>query len=286
MAIKKVRFNFGLSTTNPNPTFGVVKFYTKIGGSWAVYNAGSKVNNTETTNMFIKPSLPKLSTSKDYTALITDTVPLLSFMDVSASIEAYVDFIFKNPIDVINKITYSTRYSNSLYLRVLKITIYDEDDVIIYSNDNSILSTTDRQIVTQTTPELEYIKTYATNKISYIETTDTNQLKQVFGINAIQITNKEIEDETYCRFLFSFDGRQTYKTFDMDSKTWVECAKENIIEKGLTANDLGTSVYKYISNGLEDTATLDILVGMMTMNPIKTPNIQKITVDYLKIKDE
>ena len=284
MAIKKVRFYFGTETINSSPTLGDLTFYTKIDGSWQKYDIGSKINNLETNNILIEPS-SNYKTSFDFTTLFTATSKYL-FVNTSKTAESYIDIIFKTPLDVINQIEYSTMDGGVWYTRTLQIEIYDEDNVVIYSNNSVPLSKQNDQKVTLLTPDLEYIKTYTTNKISYIETTDTNQLKQVFGVNSIEIINKELEDNTYCRFLFSFDGRQTYKTFDMDSNTWVECAKEDIIDKGLSKDDIEGTVYKYISDGLEDTATIDILVGMMTMNPIKTPSIQKITIDYLKIKDE
>ena len=283
MAIKRVRFNFGVSTVNPYPTLGDVTFYTKIDGEWGVYDIGSKISSTETDNVLIELSSTAKSTF-DFTTLFTATSKM-NFMTTSTTVESYVDIIFKTPLDVMNQMIYSTRDGSVWYNRKLAITVYDEDDIIIYQTDSATLSTSNDQRVTQTTPDLEYIKTYATNKVSYVETTDTNQLKQVFAINAIDIEAKEVADTTFCKFLFSFDGRQTYKTFDSSSKTWVVCAKEDIMNNGLTKEQIKTETYKYMSDALEDTATIDILVGMMTMNPIKTPSISKITIDYLKIKD-
>ena len=169
--------------------------------------------------------------------------------------------------------------------------IYDENDVLIYNNDELKLEynaenyPTDDKVIQSTnyfyaTPELELIKTYPINKLGTLETNDISHISNAYSID--QILPEYVEpDGTKIRFALSFDNRNTYKV--CNHGTWTEIDKDKIIEDGMTGTELSGLISSNYVLALTENKTVDILVGMITENPNNTPNITKITTDYLEI---
>ena len=145
MAIKKVVFNV---TAKARLGFGNVSFYTKKDGEWAKYDEGNKISNYETANVVITaPKYVRANILKEFT-----------FGDTSSQAYAPTDIVieFKNPIDVLNKITYCTYASPDgwAWQSVINyVRIYDEDeDLLFESTTDAPESTKDNEIVTILTP--------------------------------------------------------------------------------------------------------------------------------------
>lgn len=268
MAIKRVRFS---EFKGSYLMIGKLNFYTKIQGQYVAYDVGEKISTVETEKVNITAST---LTSAVNTNFLTGG----ELKQTLGSAPKWVDVTFKEPLQTLQKITYYTRYSASTNMTGGKISIYDENDVLIFEEAMKI-SPSNLAVVTTLTPDLEIIKNYPVNKIAYIETTDINQIKDIYSINSIEI-DCTVPSNTYCRFLFSFDGRKTYKAFD--GSQWNVVDKANIIIEGMeytTVHNLDTAKYNEV---LEDCSTLDILTGMMTQHEKTSPTISSIAVDLLQ----
>lgn len=280
MAIKKIKFD--MVAYSRYMVLYRLKFWTKIDGVWAVYPIGTKVSSLETSKLILKPSIA-IYDDDLYKKLFTDTNPG-DFRTVTSSNKMSITVTFKEPLDVLQKITYCTFDAGVDRLTSLKITVYDTDDVTIFSGSAAI-SSVENTTTTCVTPDLEYMRTYAVNRPSFVETTDINQLTDVFSVRKVSITCNELTDTTFCKFLLSFDQRSTYKYYDKGSDSWIVCSKDDIMKNGMTKDFFEATAYKYIASALDpDNPTVDTLVGLMTTDAAKTPSIQQIIYDYLKIK--
>ena len=94
------------------------------------------------------------------------------------------------------------------------------------------------------------------------------------------------KEKNFCRFLFSFDNRVTYKTFNIETGMWEDCDKSDIITKGLSVDNLHLCINS-INEQLDSTLqSLDILVGMMTLDAYTSPIIKNIALNYLSYVQE
>ena len=274
MAVSKVRFYFPRASASSS-ALGRVNFITKVNGVSGNYDVGKAISNTETDNVLIE--YKGFSSSVNYTnAILNNDI----FLDASSK-EAYIDFIFKENLAILGKITYTT-FKGSGKTPKLYITVYDEHGEIIHDNKSAPLSSTAGQIVSEATPESRYVKVYKTHTISYIETTDKNHFTNIYQIKDIELGCVENDKEkNFCRFLFSFDNRVTYKTFNIETGMWEDCDKSDIITKGLSVDNLHLCINS-INEQLDSTLqSLDILVGMMTLDAYTSPIIKNIALNYL-----
>ena len=282
--IKRVRFKWDYAVAS-NVYWARMQFVTKINGEWAFFSPGNVLgcdtNNAEFENLTVTSNRTWSSGNKlsnpfcwytDYTSIGGGVI----------SNGGYVDIIFKEGLQVLQGFYhYFTSPPNILE-------IYDENDVIIYNNNELKLeynpSNVDTTIITTNyfyaTPELELIKTYPINKLGTLETNDISHISNAYSIDQILPEYAE-PDGTKIRFALSFDGRNTYKVCNHGS--WSEIDKDKIIEDGMTGTELGGLISSNYVLALTESKTVDILVGMITENQNSTPNITKITTDYLEI---
>ena len=287
--IKRVRFkwDYGVQGT---VYWARMQFVTKIDGKWAIFSPGALLacdsNNAEFNNLLVT-SNRTWSSNSSYNL----SIPFrwyTNYSKISASSitnGGYVDIIFKEGLQVLQGFYY---YFTQNHPNILEI--YDENDVLIYNNDELKLEyltsgDTNSDAIKKTnyfyaTPELELMKTYPINKLGTLETNDISHVSNAYSIDQILPEYAE-PDGTKIRFALSFDGRNTYKVCNHGS--WSEIDKDKIIEQGMTGTELGGLISSNYVLALTENKTVDILVGMITEKPNNTPNIIKITTDYLEI---
>ena len=195
-----------------------------------------------------------------------------------------ITIIFNQPIPAMKNIMYNyyTTNINSYYINGIKI--YDQNDTLVFSDDTTWTSRTSATDVYYiATPDLEITKVYPTNKVGTVETTDACHITDIYSIDIINPTDI-ISDSTDIRYLLSFDGRQTYKTYDTTSGSWITVNTTDIMTQGLTSSELlALRSSEYLLAVDTNYRTLDILVGLITTDEIRTPCIKSIKVSYYKI---
>ena len=284
--IKRVRFKWNYKVSGYT-YWARMQFVTKINGEWAIFSPGNALGyddyNAELENLTVTSSGKWTATTNNniimpfrwytgYTRVYEDTI----------SNGGYLDITFKEGIQVLQGF-YHCFIGNAPDI----LEIYDENDVLIYNNNElkleklpspsgGIQSTN----YFYATPELELMKTYPINKLGTLETNDISHISNAYSIDQILPEYAE-PDGTKIRFALSFDGRNTYKV--CNHGTWTEIDKDKIIEDGMTGTELSGLISSNYVLALTENKTVDILVGMITENPNNTPNIIKITTDYLEI---
>ena len=283
--IKKVRLKWDYNITDA--IYWVrMQFVTKINGKWEIFSPGKVLgyddNNAEFENLTVTSSSKWESSSTsnlsvpfywytNYVRVNYDTI----------SNGGYIDITFKKGIQVLQGF-YHCFVGHAPNI----LEIYDENNVLIYYNKELKLEyKTDLSWLASTnyfyaTPELELMKTYPVNKLGTLETNDISHVSNIYSIDQILPEYTE-PDGTKIRFALSFDNRNTYKVYNHGS--WSEIDKDKIIEQGMTGTELGGLISSNYVLALTESKTVDILVGMITENPNSTPNITKITTDYLEI---
>ena len=287
--IKRVRFKWDYAVTG-TIYWARMQFVTKINGEWAIFSPGNvlgyNAKNAEFDNLTVTSSGEWSSSSgvnlsnpfRWYTKYVDGYGSTISN-------GGYVDIIFKEGLQVLQGFYY---YFTQNHPNILEI--YDENDVLIYNNDELKLeyltaNATNSSVIQSTnyfyaTPELELMKTYPINKLGTLETNDISHISNAYSIDQILPEYAE-PDGTKIRFALSFDNRNTYKV--CKHGTWTEIDKDKIIEDGMTGTELSGLISSNYVLALTESKTVDILVGMITENPNNTPNIIKITTDYLEI---
>lgn len=273
MAISKIRFEF--PSGNTYTILEKLSIYYNEDGVETKFNPGKKISNTETENVIAKG----LKAGSDLTK------PLLNYHILENGCNSYIEYIFKDPLPNICRLSYDTMSTSSIYVKKMYIHVYDEDGNKVYYNTSSPLSRSSGELVSLLTPEIESTKVYNIDKVGYIETTDQSHFTDVYKFKSISIDMTEHENITKCRFLVSFDGRQTYKTYDINSNQWIECNKEELIEKGMTKEFIESEGIDFINECLDNT-TLDFMIGLQSTDVTKTPSIRSISAVYLKIYTE
>lgn len=285
--IKRVRFKWDYNVTDI-VYWARMQFVTRIDGEWAIFSPGNVLghdkSNAELDNLLVT-SNRTWSSSNNLSMPFRWYTNYVSIAANNISNGGYVDIIFKEGLQVLQGFYY---YFTKNHPNILEI--YDENDVLIYNNDELELeypdyNPTNAGIIKSTnyfyaTPELELMKTYPINTLGTLETNDISRISNAYSVD--QILPKYTEpDGTKIRFALSFDGRNTYKV--CKHGTWTEIDKDKIIEDGMTGTELGGLISSNYVLALTESKTVDILVGMITENPNNTPNITKITTDYLEI---
>ena len=287
--IKRVRFKWDYKVSDA-VYWARMQFVTKIDGEWAIFPTGNVLgydgNNAEFDNLTVTSDrLWASSSSNNLSTPFRWFINYVSTPATNISNGGYVDIIFKEGLQVLQGFYYYfTKDSPNI------LEIYDENDVLIYNNDELKLEYTKSNPTISTTilstnyfyatPELELMKTYPINKLGTLETNDISHVSNAYSIDQILPEYSE-PNGTKIRFALSFDNRNTYKV--CKHGTWTEIDKDKIIEQGMTGTELGGLISKDYVLALTESKTVDILVGMITENQNSTPNITKITTDYLEI---
>ena len=284
--IKRVRFKWDYKVDSP-VAWARMQFVTKIDGEWAIFDVGAVLGydekNAELENLTVTSNSNWWAYSNENLSIpfcwYTGHYTQVNNSDIADRLN--VDITFKEGIQVLQGF-YHCFVDNTPNV----LEIYDENDVLIYCNKELKLekhpSTSGIQSTNYfyATPELELMKTYPINKLGTLETNDISHISNAYSIDQILPEYSEPED-TKIRFALSFDNRNTYKVCNHGS--WSEIDKDKIIEQGMTGTELGGLISKDYALALTENKTVDILVGMITENQNSTPNIIKITTDYLEI---
>ena len=286
--IKRVRFKWDYKVSDA-VYWARMQFVTKIDGEWAIFSPGTLLStgskNVEFDNLTVTSNRAWSSSSSNNLSLPFRWYT--NYTNISASSISnggYVDIIFKEGLQVLQGFYY---YFTKGRPNILEI--YDENDVIIYSKELELQYKTSNATSASSikatnyfyaTPELELMKTYPINKLGTLETNDISHISNAYSIDQILPEYSE-PDGTKIRFALSFDNRNTYKV--CKHETWTEIDKDKIIEDGMTGTELSGLISSNYVLALTESKTVDILVGMITENPNSTPNIIKITTDYLEI---
>ena len=278
-------------TLKPSTTcyWARMQFVTKVDGEWGIFDVGGLLGSdkysAEFKNLLVESSADIGGSSGNKLTFpfqwFTDYCNITSTKATGLNIE----ITFKEGIQVLQGFYY---YFGQSYPDT--IDFYDENDVLIWHKEGLVFecpskSPSDAGIITSTnyfyaTPELELMKTYPINKLGTLETNDISHISNAYSIDQILPEYAE-PDGTKIRFALSFDDRNTYKVCNHGS--WSEIDKDKIIEDGMTGTELSGLISSNYVLALTENKTVDILVGMITENPNSTPNIIKITTDYLEI---
>lgn len=283
--IKRVRFKW--NEERKTIYWARMQFVTKINGKWAIFSPGNVLGydtkNAEFDNLTVTSDGTWYTESNSNLSNPFRWFTNYVYSVGNATNGRYVDIIFNEGFQVLQGF-YHCFVENAPNI----LEIYDENDVLIYNNNNLKLETcysTSTYAIKETnyfyaTPELELMKTYPINKLGTLETNDISHISNAYSID--QILPKYAEpDGTKIRFALSFDNRNTYKVCNHGS--WSEIDKDKIIEDGMTGTELSGLISSNYALALTENKTVDILVGMITENQNSTPNIIKITTDYLEI---
>ena len=197
-----------------------------------------------------------------------------------------ITITFNQPIPVIKNIMYCYYSSdiNKYYINGFKA--YDENDGLLFSNNTTWKNNTSQSAFNTCyleTPDLKTTKVYPTNKVGTVETTDACHITDIYSIDIINPTDVVI-DNTDIRYLLSFDGRNTYKTYDTTSGSWITVNTTDIMTQGLTSSELlALRSSEYLLAVNTNYRTLDILAGLITTEETRTPCVKSIQVSYYKI---
>ena len=266
-----------------------MQFVTKVNGEWGIFDVGKRLGydayNAEFENLLVKSTFPFNTNENSCISL-----PFMWYTDYNSTTPSKltgknIEITFKEGIQVLQGFYY---YFGMGYPDT--IDFYDENDVLIWHKEGLVFkypssnatnsSTIQSSNYFYATPEFELMKTYPINKLGTLETNDISHVSNAYSIDQILPEYTE-PDGTKIRFALSFDGRNTYKVCNHGS--WSEIDKDKIIEDGMTGTELSGLISSNYVLALTESKTVDILVGMITENPNNTPNIIKITTDYLEI---
>ena len=287
--IKRVRFKWNYEAKG-TAYWARMQFVTKIDGEWAIFSPGKvlgyDVTNAEFDNLTVTSNRDWYSGStSNLSAPFRWFINYVEIVGSKLSNGGYVDIIFKEGLQVLQGFYY---YFTKDHPNILEI--YDENDVLIWHKEGLVFkypssNVTSSSVIKATnyfyaTPELELMKTYPINKLGTLETNDISHVSNAYSIDQILPEYSE-PNGTKIRFALSFDNRNTYKVCKHGS--WSEIDKEKIIEQGMTGTELSGLISSNYALALTESKTVDILVGMITENQKSTPNITKITTDYLEI---
>lgn len=273
---------------NLNTVFlgGVVRlqFVTKVDGNWEIFDIGNTITNS--IYEFITNKMTVISDPQVYYGSTVGPCFLspggkttfYSEGDYTWTIE------FNEPLTVLQGFYY---YTNGVTFT--KITAYDEYDNLIYKRDDCsdmiVGNADDYQSALEANyfleiPELQVMKAYPIGVVGTIETNDSSRISNIYQIDAITVTQTE-PDETNVRYLLSFDGRNTYKTYK--DGLWSIVDTSSIIEQGMSKDELEALSTTEFNTVLTENRTMDILIGMTTQSEIVSPTVSSVKVLYLNI---
>ena len=276
--IKKIVFTI---TTTSGFNLYRMQFSTKIDGEWQIFDVGDVVDYSSRHATFT--NLSAISVRPAGQSYIHDALcSATSGKHSSGSAGDTIIITFTQGIRVLEGIYCA---ANSTFCNNVKIDIYDENDRMIYT-DNSpklVSGTSYNDLHLYKTPGLEVMKVYPINTIGTIETNNTTQISNIYQIEGI-VVDQNTPEGTDIKYVLSFDGRNTYKTYKDGSWIDVDISDTtNIINQGLSKSEIEAITVTEFDNALTTNKTLDILSGMVTQNEYVTPSISKIKVLYLRI---
>lgn len=274
--IKKIVF----ALPNNATTLYRMHFYTKVNGEWAMYDVGKYLGSVSTNSIEFDNIIVKLGyyTGSSLSSLKTPFTSSYGSGITLSNNTSTLTVIFKNGLKVLSGFYYGF-YSYA----PTKVSIYDENDLMIYEGTNlekMVYNSATYATLFYNTKELETMKVYPTNVVGTIESKDTTQITNIYKIESITTTQVQPEN-TDIRYLLSFDGRNTYKTYR--DGLWVTIDTANNMNEGLTKEELESLTSDDFAKGITDNKTLDILVGMTTDNENVSPSISAVKVLYLRI---
>lgn len=257
-----------------------------IDGAWTnKWLVGTNVTKSTTTTYICNEFTATASPATDGSNIFK------KMFDGSASTYCCTDnftitIIFNQPIPAIKNIMgcYFSKDINSYYINGFEA--YDENDGLLFSNNTTWKNNTSLSVYNTyylETPDLETTKVYPTNKVGTVETTDACHITDIYSIDVINFTNT-MPDNTDIRYLLSFDGRNTYKTYDTTSGSWITVNTTDIMTQGLTSSELlALRSSEYLLAVDTNYRTLDIIVGLITTDETRTPCVNSVRVSYYKI---
>lgn len=274
--IKKIIFDF------PNASVLIyrIQFYTKINGELTIYDIGKYIGVAGYGIKFDKIDVTCDKFSG--TALhIRNPFEYNGNYTTFSNGTGRMTITFKEGLKVLYGI-----YHGFVSTLPTKISIYDENDVLLHEGTEfEKMPASGSQNATQfyATPDLELIKVYPTDVIGTIETNDNTQISNIHEIENI-IISQSTPENTDIKYLLSFDGRNTYKTYKDSSWSDVDISnKENIMSFGLSKDELESLTENDFSAAINDNKTMDMLIGMSTQNESVSPSISEVKVLYLRI---
>lgn len=286
--IKKIVITGIGGTTSTNFKFYNIGYTIPVDGVWTdTWLIGSNVTTNNYTTYVCDEFTATVSPSTAYSYGLDNLFSSGSdYLRISGYSTPFVMTITLNqPIPAIKNIVYSyyTSKINSYYINGIEI--YDINDALVFSDDTTWTSSTSSTIDTcyLATPALETTKVYPTNKVGTVETTDVCHITDIYSIDVINPTQSIITN-TDVRYLLSFDGRQTYKSYDATTGGWITVDTTNIMTQGMdydTLYSLRSSEYLLAVD--TNYRTLDIMVGLITTDETMSPCVNSIRVSYYKI---
>lgn len=287
--IKKIVFSCAAAASYADPKIFKIKFCTKIDGEWGIYDTGAITGAVQTINATDFENIYVETTKK----AVNGNVLEYAFSSSKTASSSYCTFgpgsgeitvTFKEPIRSLLGIYYSATSYFTNYVQ--QIRIYDENDSLIYEDLAPTLTANNspsQELRFYETVGLEVMKVYPTNTVGTIETNDNTQISNIYQIESI-VPTQAVPDNTDIRYLLSFDGRNTYKTYRDGS--WVDVDitdTSNIMSLGLTKDEIEKLSTKELNLALTENRTLDILIGMVTQDEYSSPSISEVKVSYLRI---
>ena len=278
--IKKIEF----ISTDVTTVWRIFKihFYTKVNGVWANFNPGAyksgTVNSAVFENMTVTTAknFPNANILKN---IFNGTGDAGTNYSSSLQVGDPMTITFTKGLKVLSGIYYA---AHSAWCNAVKFKIYDENNRLIYSDDKPVLKSSTALQFYKTTG-LELMKVYPVNTVGTIETNDNTQIKEVYQIEGITVSQNTPEG-TDVKYLISFDGRKTYKTYKDGIWSNIDINNlSNIIEFGLTKSEIEAIKSQQFNEAISENRTVDVIAGMITNTDYNTPSISEIKVLYLKI---
>lgn len=283
--IKKIVFSF---PTKIIANIYKIKFCTKIDGEWGIYDTGAltgavqTINATDFENIYVETTKKAVNGNVLEYVFSSSKTADNNYSQFSPTI-GEITVTFKEPIRSLLGIYYSALSNFTDYVQ---IRVYDENDTLIYEDLTPELTANtspSQELRLYETVGLEVMKVYPTNTVGTIETNDNTQISNIYQIESI-VPTQTVPDNTDIRYLLSFDGRNTYKTYKDGSWDDVDITDtSNIMSLGLTKDEIEKLSTKELNLALTENRTLDILIGMVTQDEYNSPSISEVKVLYLRI---
>ena len=274
--IKKIVFNIPTSSGNVN--LYRMQFSTKVDGEWAIYDIGKFIGEIDNGVEFENITVEYLNYGGS-TIIAGLKGPFLFTGNFQLTYgDGPLVITFKEGLRVLSGIYYGFYYAVPT-----NMIIYDENDVVLFEGSGfSKMSMAGANYATHffATKDLEIMRVYPKNTLGTIETNDNTQVKNIYQIESI-IPSQVTPENTDIRYLLSFDGRNTYKTYKDGS--WNVVDTSNIMNEGMTKDEIIALTPNDFDTGMTTDRTLDILIGMTTQNEYSTPSISEVKVLYLRI---
>lgn len=278
--IKKMVFDIG--TSGDSITLYRLQFYTKIDGEWKMYDIGKYIGTIGTNTIEFEKITVELTNYTDAEIHNLQYPFLYSSRSFTLRIgTGPLVVTFKEGLKVL-----SGMYHGFYYAIPKSVSIYDENDALLFKGSGftkMVMNGASYATHFYKTTELEVMRVYPTDVIGTIETNDNSHISNIYQIENINLSDIT-PDNTNIKYLLSFDGRNTYKTYKNNTWSTVDVSvNTNIMNDGMTKTEVESLTSNEFNIALTDNKTLDVLIGMNTQNEYSTPSISEIKVLYLRI---